>query len=313
MPSSLRSVARRTGTAATLVERAPPTLLGVPRSPVAALEFWILFSVRTARFPGAWVLLHRLLSAPLLLLLRQRSLAIDGVRVTCRTRSDQLAWLLDGASLVEDVTSSSPPDVDVVRIHPWAARWWRRRGWLIVSSFVLYRVRSSACPLRGGRRACAGICRGRGDPGSAPGGAPALGIGPGRARWRSRGARVRFGADAWFPSEHAWKRLRRRGTLLMIGDGTRDVAMAVVVPGRGGRDLWFASVGVADGDAALTRDGALTASYAAAAERARTIGAEVLNAGHCTPRADDSLGFYKSRWGCARRTIRCRRCMQCGR
>jgi len=93
----------------------------VPSNLVAALDFWIVFTTRVARFPSAWVVLHRMLSAPLLLRLQQRSLAVDGVRVTCRSRSDQLAWLLDGASLVEDVTSSGPPDVEVVRIHPWAA------------------------------------------------------------------------------------------------------------------------------------------------------------------------------------------------
>jgi hypothetical protein len=109
--------------------------------------------------------------------------------------------------------------------------------------------------------------------------------------------RVRFGADVWLPPEHAWRRMRRRGSLLMIGNGRGDAAMAVVVPGRGGRDAWFASLGVTDGDTALVRDGALTATYAAVAEHARAIGAEVLNAGRCTPRADDPRGFYKARWG----------------
>ena len=297
MPSSLRSVARRTGTAATLVERAPPTLLGVPRSPVAALEFWILFSVRTARFPGAWVLLHRLLSAPLLLLLRQRSLAIDGVRVTCRTRSDQLAWLLDGASLVEATTSSGPPDVEIVRIHPWAAWSWRRRGRRIVPSFVLHRGPvADVPPARRSRSLRANLSRARRSGFGAREGGGARDWARAREMAESW-AHVRFGASVWLPSEHAWRRLRRRGSLLMIGDGVRDVAMAVVVPGRGGRDAWCASLGVADGDAALVRDGALTATYAAVAEHARSIGAEVLDAGRATPRADDPRGVYKSRWG----------------
>src|SRR5688500_13643641 len=103
------------------------------------VEFWVRFSSRVGRFPRAWVLLHRLLSAPLLVRLPQRSLAVDGVRVVCRVRSDRLEWLLEGASFVEEVTSSDRPDVEVVRIHPWAARSWRRRGWLVVPSTVLYR------------------------------------------------------------------------------------------------------------------------------------------------------------------------------
>jgi hypothetical protein len=61
--------------------------------------------------------------------------------------------------------------------------------------------------------------------------------------------------------------------------------------------VWLAALGVAGENAALMRDGALTATYAAAAEHARAIGAEVLNAGRCTSRADDPRGFYKSRWG----------------
>jgi hypothetical protein len=269
----------------------------VPRSPVAALEFWILFSARTARFPRAWVLLHRLLSAPLVLRLRERSLLVDGVRVACRVRSDQLWWLHDGASLVEDSTHSGLPDLEVVRIHPWAAWSRRRRGWLIVPSFVLYRGPVAGVPpARRSKSLRGNLARARRSGFAARRGA---GVGDwARAREMAESwARVRFGADAWFPPEHAWRRLRRRGTLLMIGDGTRDVAMAVLVPGRGGRDLWFASVGVADGDAALMRNGALTASYAAAAGHARAVRAEVLNAGRCTPRADDPRGVYKSRWG----------------
>ena len=256
-----------------------------------------MFSSRVARFPGAWVLLHRLLSAPLLLRLRQRSLAVDGVRVTCRVRSDQLAWLLDGASLVEDVTSSGPPDVEVVRIHPWAARSWRRRGWQIVPSFVLYRGPVAGVPpARRSKSLRANLSRARRSGFGARRGGGARDWARAREMVESWG-RVRFGADVWLPPEHAWRRLRRRGSLLMIGNGARDVAMAVVVPGRGGREAWFASLGVADGDAALMRDGALTASYAAVAEHARAIGAEVLNAGRCTPRADDPRGVYKSRWG----------------
>ena len=73
--------------------------------------------------------------------------------------------------------------------------------------------------------------------------------------------------------------------------------MVVVVPGRGGREAWFAALGVADGDAALVRDGALTAAYAAAVEHARAIGAEVLNARSRHVPSRRPAGIYKSRWG----------------
>lgn len=219
------------------------------------------------------------------------------MRVTCRLRSDQLGWLLDGASLVEDVTSSGRPDLEVVQIHPWAAWSWRRRGRLIVPAFVRYRGPVAGVPPTQPSKSLRGnLSRARRSGFAARQGDGARDWARARAMAESW-ARVRFGPGAWLPPGHAWGRLRRRGSLLMIGDGARDVAMAVVVPGRGGRDAWFASMGIADGDAALLREGALTASYAAVAEHAREIGAEVFDAGRCTSRADDPRGVYKSRWG----------------
>jgi hypothetical protein len=269
----------------------------VSRNPVAALEYWILFSVRTARFPGAFVLLHRLLSVPLLLRLRRRSLAIDGVQVMCRTRSDQLAWLLDGASFVEDTPSSGPPDVEIVRIHPWAAWSWRRRGRRIVPSFVLYRGPAADMPpARPSNSLKSSLARAQRSGFAARDGDGARDWADAREMVESW-AHVRFGTRVWLPSERAWRRLRRRGSLLMIENGARDVATAIVVRGRGGRDAWAVAVGVADGDASLMQDGALTACYSAIAEHARAIGAEVVDAGRATPRADDSIGFHKSRWG----------------
>ena len=255
-----------------------------------------MFNTRVARFPGAWVLLHRVLSAPLLLRLQRSSLAIDGVRVACRSRSDQLAWLIDGASLVEDVAPSGPSDVEVVRIHPWKAWSWRRRGWLIVPSFVLYRAPVAAVPpARRTKSLRANLARARRSGFGARQGGP--GDWPRAREMVESWARVRFGPRLWLPPEHAWRRLRRRGLPLMIGNGTRDVGAAVVVSGRGGREVWMAALGVSDGDAALVRDGVLTATYSAAVEHTRAIDADVFNAGRCTSRADDPRGFYKSRWG----------------
>jgi hypothetical protein len=269
----------------------------VPNRLVAALENWIVFSSRVARFPGVWVRLHQLLSTPLLLRLRQRSVVVDGVRVACRTRSDQLAWLLDGASLVEESTPSGPPDVEAVRIHPWVARSWRRRGRLIVPSFVLYRGPVAGVPPeRPSRSLRANLSRARRSGFGAREGGGARDWARAREMAELWG-RERFGANVWLFSERAWRRLRRRGSLLMIGDGAQDAAMIVVVPGQGGREAWFASLGVADGDAALMRGGALTAAYAAAVEHARAIGADVLNLGRATSRGDDPVGIYKSRWG----------------
>jgi hypothetical protein len=110
-------------------------------------------------------------------------------------------------------------------------------------------------------------------------------------------AELRFGDQRWLPPEHAWRRLRRHGRLIVIGNETRDVAVAIVVPGRGGREAWFASLGVAGRDASLLHAGALTAAYAAAIEEARRIGAETFDSGRCSARARDPIAAYKTRWG----------------
>jgi hypothetical protein len=91
--------------------------------------------------------------------------------------------------------------------------------------------------------------------------------------------------------------MRRHGRLVMVGDGSRDVAMAIVVPAGGGNEAWFASLGIADGDHALLRAGALTAAYAAAVEEARRIGVSIFDSGRCSPRDDDEIATYKRRWG----------------
>jgi hypothetical protein len=91
--------------------------------------------------------------------------------------------------------------------------------------------------------------------------------------------------------------MRRHGRLIMIGDGSRDVAMAIVVSAAGGHEAWFASIGIAGGDRSLLRAGALTAAYVAAVEEARRSGASTFDAGRCSARADNQIAAYKSRWG----------------
>jgi hypothetical protein len=83
----------------------------------------------------------------------------------------------------------------------------------------------------------------------------------------------------------------------MIGDGSRDVAMATVVSAGGGSEAWLGPIGLAGGDHALLRAGALTAAYAAAVEEARRIGATTFDSGRCSARADDQIAAYKGRWG----------------
>jgi hypothetical protein len=91
--------------------------------------------------------------------------------------------------------------------------------------------------------------------------------------------------------------MRRHGRLLVIGDGSRDVAMSVVVWGCGGRLAWFPTVGIADGDEELLRAGVLTAAYQAVIDEVRRGGAETVDAGRCWARTDDPIAAYKGRWG----------------
>jgi hypothetical protein len=72
--------------------------------------------------------------------------------------------------------------------------------------------------------------------------------------------------------------------------------MAIVVAACGGSEAWFASLGVAGGEQALVRAGALTAAYSAAVEHARRSAA-IFDSGRCSPRADEGIAVYKRRWG----------------
>jgi hypothetical protein len=255
---------------------------------VAALDFWLQFSARLARRPAAWIVLHRLLSVPLLLRLPRRTLASSGVIVTTRVRSP-LAWLLPDPG-----SSSGAPDLDVVQVHPWMAWWWRRRGRVIVPTFVRYRGRVEEIPPpRPSKSLRANLTKAeRNGFVARPGDEWGL-----ARRMAEDWARGRFGEDVWMPPEHAWGRMRRHGRLLTISDGTRDVAVAVVIAAHGGREAWFTALGLAEGDPELLRAGAITAVYAAVADDARAIGAATIDSGRCYARGDDPIGEYKARWG----------------
>lgn len=270
---------------------------------VAALDFWIIFSEHLSRHPGSWIALHQLLSVPLLLRVDQHRLELEHggerIRVRCRARSSQVGGLLASAAAGGPGATSAAvthPDLEIVQVHPWAAPWWRRRGWLTVPAFVRYRGRiDSVPPPRISKSLRGNLARAR-----RSGFRSREGHGADWERARAMAeawGRTRFGPDVWMPPEHAWRRLRRHGRLILIGDGSRDVAMAAIVPAAGRREAWFASIGIAGGDKALLRDGALTAAYAAAVEEARRIGAAILDIGRCSARADDTIATYKMRWG----------------
>jgi hypothetical protein len=282
---------------------APLRLENVLPRCIAALDYWILFTVRLSRRPRPWVALHGFLSFPLLLRVGEYRLetehAGERVRVRCRARSTQPGGLLAGAAKVgtgAPTAADVGPDLEVVQVHPWAARWWRHRGWLVVPAFVRYRGRlDSMPPSRLSENLRRNLARARRNGFRQR---PSCGVDWHRAREIAESwARARFGSDAWFPPHHAWGRMRRHGRPIMIGDGSRDVAMAIVVSARGGDEAWLGPIGVANTDHVLLRAGALTAAYAAAVEEARRSGAAVFDGGRCSARADDQIAAYKMRWG----------------
>jgi hypothetical protein len=274
----------------------------IPRL-IAALDYWILFTVRLSRRPDPWIALHRILSIPLLLRLDRHGFEVEhaGERalVRCRARSAQPGGLLAGVIDVGNgatVSADIDPDLEVVQMHPWSARWRRRRGWLTVPAFVRYRGRlDSIPPIRLSTLLRRNLARARR---SGFGRRPGTAADWERARVISESwARVRFGGNAWFPPEHAWTRMRRNGRVIMISDGARDVATAIVVSAGNGGEAWLGPLGIADGDHSLLRAGALTAAYEAAVEEARRSGAAIFDGGRCSARADDTVAAYKRRWG----------------
>jgi hypothetical protein len=268
---------------------------------VSGLDFWILFSARVSRRPALWIALHRLLAVPVLLRLRSHRFELgqgrEHVRLRCRVRSPMVAWLLAGQDTIRAAgAGAGDDDIEVTQVHPWTAWWWRRRGCLIVPAFVRYRATmGSIPPSRRSKSLRGNLARARRN-----------GLGPrageegdwGAAREMAGAyARARFGYEAWIPPAHAWSRMRRHGRLIVISDGVRDVGMAILVRAAGGREAWFAALGIRAGDRALLRTGVSTALYAAALEEARRWGAPVFDSGRCSLRADDPIAAYKRRWG----------------
>jgi hypothetical protein len=268
---------------------------------VSALDFWILFSARVSRRPAFWIALHRLLAVPVLLRLQSHRLELERghehVRMRCRTRSRQVARLLAGDDTIRSADAGAgADDIEVTQVHPWTAWWWRRRGWLTVPAFVRYRAATASIPPSRRSKSLRGnLARARRN-GLRPRAAAECDWGPAR-EMAGAWARARFGSEAWMPPAHAWRRMRRHGRLIVIDDGVRDVGMAIVVRAAGGREAWFASLGIRASDRALLHAGVSTAIYAAALEEARRSGAPVFDSGRCSPRADDPIAAYKRRWG----------------
>jgi hypothetical protein len=110
-------------------------------------------------------------------------------------------------------------------------------------------------------------------------------------------ARRRFGERAWIPTAGYLRHLRARCELVFIRHGGTRVAGAVLCAKRD--ELWFAMLGIRDGDPSLAAGGVITALYAGAIERARAHGLEWIDAGQTSPFLVDGVVRYKTTWGFA--------------
>lgn len=272
------------------------------------IDWWITVSARISRWPRAWVAIHRLLSLPLLARSPSTEAVVGpGIRIRCLGRPPRFASLLqeEGTGVPGRSRSlaafrpagAGAADVEVREIHPWATGRFRRAGWTLLPEFVRYRAEvtslansrvptSLASDLRRVERIgymVSTASRGRG---------------PWRRFRRHMSepyARRRFGLAAWLPPAFTWSRLRLHGRLLTVRRSGDPVAGGVIVPARD--EVWFAALGVREGDPALVREGALVATYRAVWDLCRSGGVAVLDAGRCSGRTDDPIGRYKMKWG----------------
>lgn len=275
---------------------------------VRMIDWWITVSVRLSRWPGAWIAIHRLLSLPLLARVPSAEAVVGpGIRIRCLGRPPRFAALLQQDSPGTPGSSrwlaafvpagAGDADVEARAVHPWAAGRFRRAGWTLLPEFVRYRAEVAGLAYSRVPKSLASDLR-RVDRLGYVVSAASRGRGAWR-RFRRRMsepyARRRFGPGAWLPPALTWSRLRLHGRLLTVRRDGEPVAGGVMVRVRD--EVWFAALGVRDGDPALVREGALVATYRAVCDLTRSSGAAVLDGGRCSGRTDDPIGRYKRKWG----------------
>jgi hypothetical protein len=104
-------------------------------------------------------------------------------------------------------------------------------------------------------------------------------------------AQVRFGADAWVPSDRLLRQFARRGVLHLVSLGGLPVAGTCTV--RRGDGIWLPVGGIRGGDPALLKAGALAAAMGLTYAWARNQGCRRVDAGRTSCFISDGVAWSK--------------------
>ncbi len=274
------------------------------------------FLVRAYASPGAerWIAVHDALALPFQLRgeVRRSTVRTDqgSLRVVEIGRgkhtSPFCARLLGARShgTVEGVRTLCTPaalddlgaDLVLAEIHRWVAPRFRRAGWVVVPDCVRWRGDLGRIPLR---RPSPGL---KADLKKVSKFGYTLEAAGTPRDWAEfyggmvvPQARVRFGEEAWIPSERLRRELAARGVLHFIRREGVRVAGICTVPN--GATLWLPVMGLRQGNPNLLKEGAYSAVFSLLFDWARKEGFSHVDAGRTSPFTLDGVHRFKRKWG----------------
>lgn len=204
----------------------------------------------------------------------------------------------DGVRPLWSPAALADVDADLVmaEIHNWMAPRFRRAGWLIVPDSIRWHADLTRCPpprltpsLKADLKKVSRYGYTLETAGTSRDWAEFYGsmVVP--------QARVRFGEEAWIPSERLRRELAARGTLHFIHrDGARVAGICSV---RNGSTLWLPVMGLRQGDANLLKEGVYSAVFSLLFDWARNEGCTQVDAGRTSAFTLDGVHRFKRKWG----------------
>lgn len=284
------------------------------RSLLSIVEERFLVPAYASPLAAAWIATHDALALPFQLRgeVRRSTVPIDGGSLSvveigrgkhtgpfcarllgARTRSTEHGTLpLVHPASLEGVVA----DLALAEIHRWMAPRFRRAGWIVVPNDVRWHGELSRLPPS---RATPSL---KSDLGKVRKFGYSLEQGTTSADWEEfyggmvlPQARARFCENAWIPSERLRRQLAERGTLHFLRrDGARVAGICSI---RTGGALWLPLMGLRQGDPALLREGAYSATFALLFEWARAQGCSQVDAGRTSSFTLDGVQRFKRKWG----------------